>query len=503
VVIQLVILAGGSGTRLWPASRQGHPKQLLALKGTRTLLQETALRMREFSSATVAPNPVIVTSEEYRFVVADQLREVGVCSPQMVLEPVGRNTAPALTLASLLLETPSGDPFADDVVLLIMASDHVVTNVAAFHEAVAEGLTQAAAGLLVTFGIVPTRPETGYGYIRVGLQVPESATTRFLAAFTEKPDAVTAAEYLAGGQHLWNSGIFMMRRSVWLEALTRYRPDIASACSLALAGSRRENGFIHLDRTAFTACPSDSIDYAVMEKLASPIAPAVGERAPTDTDIRAVVVPLDCGWSDVGAWTTLRDVSDQDEYGNVIRGNVIVEDTRGSLIHADSSRLVTVLGADDLVVVDTPDALLVAGRDSTTDLRRLVSRVREHDERLAHLHRKEARPWGCFDSVDGGSRFRVKRIQVNPGAKLSLQLHRHRAEHWVVVHGTAEVRIGEQTFQLREDQSTYIPMGVPHRLANTSAEPLEIIEVQSGDYLGEDDIVRLEDCYGRVDEPDN
>ncbi|MGI5939434.1 MAG: mannose-1-phosphate guanylyltransferase/mannose-6-phosphate isomerase [Thermoleophilia bacterium] len=479
MIIQPVILAGGSGTRLWPASRQSHPKQLLALTGSHhSLLQETEMRLRGFAAAPIATQPVVVTNEEYRFVVADQLREIDDVNPRIVLEPVGRNTAPAVTLAALILAESNDDP-----ILLVMASDHLIADVPAFHAAVAEGAEQAEAGMMVTFGIVPDRPETGYGYIRVGESAPCAATARLLAGFTEKPDAAVATRYLTEGDYLWNSGIFMMKRSVWLEALNRYSPEIGVACRAAVAGRRDEGCFTHLDREAFGACVSDSIDYAVMEKL-----PA-GE---------AVVVPLAAGWSDVGAWEALRNVSMQDESGNVARGDVILEDTHNTLVHADS-RLVTVLGADDLVVVDTADALLVAARDRTHDLKKLVARVHDHNKRLTTYHRRVHRPWGRFDSIDSGERFQVKRIVVAPGASLSLQLHRHRAEHWVVVHGVAEVTRGDEVFRLGEDQSTYVPAGTPHRLANPGREPLEIIEVQVGDYLGEDDIVRLEDDYGRLE----
>ncbi len=481
MIIRPVILAGGSGTRLWPASRQRHPKQLLALTGPESLLQETATRLRGFPVGTVA-DPVVVTNEEYRFIVVDQLREVGVGAPQVVLEPVGRNTAPALTLAALLPTDPDGDP-----ILLTMPSDHLIGNISAFHTAVAEGAEQAQKGMVVTFGVVPDRPETGYGYIRVGQPAPAAPTARVLSGFEEKPDLETAESYLAGGDHLWNSGIFMMKRSVWLAALEHYRPAISAACRKAVDGAKIDGPFVRLGKAAFTACPSESIDYAVMEELGA---------SPTET--QAVVVPLDAGWSDVGSWQAIWAVSAKDASGNTTRGEVVLEDTRNTLVHA-YSRLVAVLGGEDLVVVETADAVLVAGSDKAADLKKLVARVQDSDPDLTLSHRRVHRPWGRFESIDSGERFQVKHIVVNPGASLSLQYHRRRAEHWVVVRGIAEVTVGNRVFRLTADESTYVPLGTPHRLANPGPEPLEIIEVQSGEYLGEDDIVRLEDNYGRID----
>lgn len=514
--IQVVILAGGSGTRLWPSSRRDRPKQLLALNSTHSLLQETALRLRGFTATPLAPEPVVIANREYHLAVSGQLREVGIEHARLVLEPVGRNTAPALTAACLAIAD------GDDPILLVMASDHVIQDAAAFQEAVAKGAAlaagtppaaaaphiggaplgasapQAETGALVLFGVVPDHPETGYGYIQVG--EPVAGGAHRLAGFKEKPDRATAETYLAAGSYLWNSGMFMVKRSVWLAAIRRHRPDIYAACRAALPEAGGAGDAIRLSEAAFRACPAESIDCAVVEELAGAGAGdgATGETAGAYAVTGgAVVIPLDCGWSDVGGWAALAQVSTPDAAGNVLRGQVVLEDSRNTLVHADS-RLVAVLGVDDLVIVDTDDALLVAAKDKTGDLKELVARVQEVDEKLTLRHRRQYWPWGHFDSIDTGERFQVKHIVVDPGAMLSLQLHHHRAEHWVVVHGVAEVTCGDRVFPLGEDESTYIPIGTPHRLANPGSEPLDIIEVQSGDYLGEDDIVRLEDNYGRL-----
>ena len=480
MTIKSVILSGGSGTRLWPASRESYPKQLLPLTGELSLLQETAVRLKGFAGAEVDPRPLVVTNEEYRFIIAEQLRQIGVRAPQIVLEPIGRNTAPALTLAALAA-LEEGDP-----VLLVMPADHVISDVTAFQQAIAEGARAAAGGALVTFGIVPDRPETGYGYIRAGAPVADTGKARGLAEFVEKPDRATAERYVASGAYFWNSGIFMMKASVWRQAITRFNPDMEAACARAFTARSTDADFIRLDAPAFEASPSDSIDYAVMERIAE--APELGQ---------GVVVPLSAGWSDVGAWDALWAVSDKDADGNAARGEVLFESSRNTLVHA-GSRLVAAIGCEDMIVVETPDAVMVAHKERTQDVKKVVARLKAEGRSLTQSHRKVYRPWGWYDSIDAGERFQVKRIVVNPGAKLSLQMHHHRAEHWIVVKGTAEVTNGDRTFLLGENESTYIPLGHTHRLANPGKLPLEIIEVQSGSYLGEDDIVRFEDNYGRT-----
>jgi mannose-1-phosphate guanylyltransferase / mannose-6-phosphate isomerase len=488
-LVQPVILAGGSGTRLWPASRQGHPKQLLALTGPQTMLQQTASRLHGFAAGHLAARPLVLTNDDYRFIVGDQLSQAGIFEPRIVLEPVGRNTAPALTVAALL----SRDDY--DPVLLVMPSDHLITDLGAFHRALAEGVEQAAAGTIVTFGVVPHNPETGYGYVRTGQAVPGAQSARDLEAFTEKPDLETARRYLSQGGYLWNSGMFMVTASIWMAAIDQCRPELAAACRAAVAGATSDGVFTRLDKAAFSACPSESIDYAVMEELGRQVV-RVGEQGER---LRGVVVPLDAGWSDLGAWDAVWTAAEKDGAGNAVRGDAVLEDTRGSLVQA-GSRLVATLGVEDLAIVETADVVLVARRDRTADLKKLVEKVQAHDEKVTLYHRRVYRPWGWFESVDEGPRFQVKRLMVAPGARMSLQYHLHRAEHWVVVRGVAEVTCDGRVFDLGENASTYVPQGSAHRLANPGTEPLEIIEVQSGDYLGEDDIVRLEDSYGRVED---
>lgn len=477
MTIQAVILSGGSGTRLWPASREHYPKQLLPLVSQHSLLQETALRLHDFKAQLVNPKMLVITNEDYRFIIAEQLRQIKQ-SAQIVLEPVGRNTAPALTLASLAARKDGADPC-----LLVMPADHVIANTAAFHTALTEGVKHAEQGAMITFGIVPDRAETGYGYLRTGA-VKEQA--RELLEFVEKPDIATAQQYVASGAYLWNSGLFMFKASSWLSAMARLQPEMLRCCEAAMQSAKNDIDFIRVDAQAFAACPSDSIDYAIMEKLAEH--PDLGQ---------GIVVPLDAQWSDVGAWDALWAVSNKDANGNAVRGEVMLEECTNTLVHADS-RLVAALGCDDMVIVETADALMVAHKNKTQDVKKIVARLKAEGRSLAQTHRKVYRPWGWYDSIDMGERFQVKRIVVNPGGRLSLQMHHHRAEHWIVVRGTARVTCGEQIILLSENESTFIPLGTQHRLENPGKMPLEIIEVQSGSYLGEDDIVRFEDTYGRV-----
>lgn len=478
--LQPVILSGGSGTRLWPLSREQYPKQLLALAGEHTMLQATALRLDGLAGEyTVADRPMVVCNEEYRFMTAEQLRAIGKPSDRIILEPVGRNTAPAMTLAALAAVSDGEDPL-----LLVMPADHVIGERDAFQQAVTVGARRAAQGAMVSFGIVPERAETGYGYIRCGAATGEGA--RAIAEFVEKPDQATAERYLASGDYLWNGGIFLVRANMWLQAIGRLQPEILSACERAMGECRRDMDFIRVGAEAFAACPSDSIDYAVMEHLPT--------RA--DVGIPAEVVPLAAGWSDLGAWDALWQIADKDGQGNAAQGDVLLEDVHGTLAIA-TDRMVACVGVRDLVVVETPDAVMVLDKSRTQDVKKIVARLKAELRPQAAAHRKIQRPWGYYDSIDHGDRFQVKRIVVNPGASLSLQMHHHRAEHWIVVTGTARVTRGDETFLLSENQSTYIPLGTTHRLENPGRVPLEMIEVQSGSYLGEDDIVRFEDSYGR------
>jgi len=522
-----VIMSGGAGTRLWPLSRELYPKQLLPLVSEATMLQETQLRLNGLENLSA---PLVVCNESHRFMVAEQLRQAQVPAGAILLEPVGRNTAPAVAVAALQAQKAGDDP-----VLLVLPADHVIVDCETFRNAVLHGAEYARSGKLVTFGIVPTKPETGYGYIRAAERLECSrhlssvtchlqktrdqgpmtndstaqaavtndqgpmtndptaqavvtndqgpmtndATGFTVAEFIEKPDLATAEAYLASGDYFWNSGMFMFRASRYLEELATFAPQMLACCREALEKAQRDLDFVRLDAAAFAACPKDSIDYAVMEKTAE-----------------AVVIPLDAGWSDVGSWSALWEVGTTDLDGNVVRGDVLTHDSRNCYLHA-TGRMVAAVGLEDHVVVETADAVLVARRDRAQEVKAIVDRLKEQGRGEALLHRKVNRPWGAYECIDASERFQVKRITVNPGASLSLQMHHHRAEHWIVVKGTARITRGDEVLVLSENQSTYIPLGVPHRLENPGLLPLELIEVQSGSYLGEDDIVRFEDRYGR------
>ncbi len=461
-----VILSGGSGTRLWPLSREAYPKQFLPLSGTHSMLQSTWLRV----AGVAALPPIVVANESHRFVAAEQLQQVGTTPSAILLEPIGRNTAPAIAAAALEARRNGDDPL-----LLVLPSDHLIRDVEHFHQAITQAAAIAEQGKLVTFGIQPTAPETGYGYIKA--VAGEGA--RAIERFVEKPDLATAEGYVASGEYYWNSGMFLFRASRYLEELERLQPQMLAACRASWDKARRDSDFIRLDAEAFKASPSDSIDYAVMEKTND-----------------ASVVPLDAGWSDVGSWTALRDVSEQDADGNAHQGDVIAIDCHNTFAYGE--RLIAMVGLEDVIVVETDDAVLVGKSDRMQEVKDVVARLKVDGRSEATWHRKVYRPWGAYDSIDHGERFQVKRITVKPGGTLSLQMHHHRAEHWIVVSGTAEVTRGDEVLLLTENQSTYIPLGVTHRLRNPGKLPLELIEVQSGSYLGEDDIVRFEDTYGRA-----
>lgn len=475
-----VILSGGSGSRLWPLSREQYPKQLISFNGKGSLLQETVLRLDGLSADLAAP--MLVCNESHRFLVAEQLLEIDHKALAILLEPVGRNTAPALTIAAMHRLQEDGD-----AILLVMPADHVVRLTGPFHAAINEAVTLAESGVLVTFGIIPTHGETGFGYIRKGKPLEGQGNAAEIAEFVEKPDKQTAEGYVASGDFLWNSGMFVVKASVWLKQIENYQPAIADACRKALQDRVQDLDFCRLDHTAFEACPSESIDYAVMEKLST-----------NDGEAQGIVVPLDAGWSDLGAWPAIWEVCERDECGNMTRGDVLTHDTRNTLIHAEH-RLVASVGLDDLLVVETADAVLVANKSHAQDVKKIVEQLKLDGRSESLVHRRVYRPWGSYEGIDAGERFQVKRITVKPGAALSLQMHHHRAEHWIVVKGTARVTCGDETFLLSENQSTYIPIGEKHRLENPGTVALEIIEVQSGSYLGEDDIVRFEDQYGRSD----
>jgi mannose-1-phosphate guanylyltransferase len=497
-MITPVIMAGGSGTRLWPLSRTAFPKQFISLTSNLTMLQETAARIEGLSgdlSSKTAPQPLVICNEEHRFLVAEQMRQQKM-TPSILLEPVGRNTAPAIALAAIkALETDR------ESILLVLAADHVIEDVSAFHECVKTLLPSVKAGKFGTLGIVPTEAATGYGYIKP-LSGASSSTgmtnaitetvVKTVGEFVEKPTVDVAAKYVADG-YLWNSGMFLIRADRYLEELKNFRPDIFDACVAAMVDTQQDLDFVRVDEAAFAACPDESVDYAVMEPLA-----AKGE---------VVVAPLDAGWSDVGSWSALWEIADKDEQGNVIAGqsaeNFILQGSENCYVYGSSSndgagRLITTLGVENLVIIDTPDALLVANKDKVQDIKKIVAKIKESGRTQHHQHRQVYRPWGIYDSIDQGYRYQVKRITVKPGAKLSVQMHHHRAEHWIVVSGIAKVTNGDKTFLVAENESTYIPVGQVHALENPGVLPLEMIEVQSGSYLGEDDIVRFEDKYGRA-----
>ena len=463
-MITPVIMAGGSGTRLWPLSRAGHPKQFLALNSDKTMLQQTVERLSDLPTS----ESLVICNEEHRFFVAEQLREIDALG-KIILEPVGRNTAPAIALAALAHKET-------DPLLLVLSADHVIADRGAFTEAVMKAVPFAEAGKLVTFGIVPTKPHTGYGYIEAGTC---QAGAYKVASFKEKPNAYAARKYIDDGRYYWNSGMFLFKASNYLKELEAHSPNICVTCERAMANTSSDLDFIRIDSDAFSACPDDSIDYAIMEKTE-----------------HAVLVPLDAGWSDIGSWSSLWEITEKDHNGNASSGDVMLFDTHNSFVSTDD-KLVTLLGIDDVVVVSTKDATLVAHRDRVQEAKLIASRLKETGRPEWELHREVYRPWGRYDSVDQGDRYQVKRITVKPGAKLSVQMHHHRAEHWVVVSGTARITNGDKTFLLSENESTFIPIGVVHALENPGKVNLELIEVQSGSYLGEDDIVRFEDRYGR------
>jgi mannose-1-phosphate guanylyltransferase/mannose-6-phosphate isomerase len=477
-----VILCGGSGTRLWPLSRTGFPKQFLCLTGNESLFQQAAQRLAALGNDSIqVAAPVIVSGEDHRFLASEQLREVGIALGTALLEPMGRNTAPALTLAALAAVQNGQDP-----VLVVTPADQTITNPSAFTSAVQQAIAQAAQVNIVILGVTPDKPEAGYGYIRTdqGRSAPPCANVLNVVAFVEKPNLQTAQQYLSEGGYYWNAGMFVLKASVWLAAIEQFAPAILQATRTAWAARKSDGAFVRPGRAEFEAIPSESVDYAVMEHCP-------GSAFPIQ------MVPLDAGWSDLGAWDAVWQVQPKDAHGNAHVGDVLHTDSHNNLVHA-SNRLVALVGVSDLVVIETPDAVLVASKSHSQDVKHIVNQLTAQKREEQTQHRKVHRPWGWYDSIDEGGRFKVKRIQVKPKASLSLQKHHFRAEHWIVVTGTAEITNGDKVLTLTENQSTYIPLGEVHRLANPGTIPLEIIEVQSGSYLGEDDIVRFEDTYGRA-----
>jgi mannose-1-phosphate guanylyltransferase / mannose-6-phosphate isomerase len=469
-LIHPIILSGGTGSRLWPLSRSLFPKQLLALAGDHSLIQDTVLRAKGTDFAA----PLIVCNTEHRFLIAEQMRQAGIAPQGIVLEPVGRNTAPATTVAALILADKNPESL-----MLLMPADHIVRNRTAFLEAVERAAAAARQNYLVTFGISPDAPETGYGYIRRGAALQGLTDSFAVARFVEKPDAATAAGYLASGDYSWNSGMFLFKASVFLAELERLEPQMLAHCREALAKGGKDLDFFRLDNAAFAKAKAISIDYAVMERTE-----------------KACVVPVEMGWSDIGSWEALWATATRDSAGNATKGDILHHGTRNSYLRSEGP-LVAAVGMEDVVVVATQDAVLVSHKSASQDVKRIVEQLEKSGRELHTTHRKVYRPWGAYESIDNGGNFQVKHITVNPGAKLSLQMHHKRAEHWIVVSGIAQVTCGDRVFSLKENESTYIPLGFKHRLENTGSEPLHLIEVQSGSYLGEDDIVRFEDTYGR------
>lgn len=465
-----VIMAGGTGSRLWPMSRELYPKQFLRLHSENSMLQETVLRLDELE----VREPVVICNEEHRFLVAEQLRQINKLSNNIILEPIGRNTAPAIALAAL-----NAIKDGDDPVMLVLAADHVIHDVETFHAAVNKAIPFASANSLVTFGIVPTGPETGYGYIQRGTPIGSLDEGYKVACFVEKPDLATAESYIASGEYYWNSGMFMFRAKKYLEELEKFRPDIYEACKRSLCEVPDNMDFITVDKESFALCPDESVDYAVMEKTTN-----------------AMVVPLDAGWSDVGSWSALWEVNDKDANNNALTGDVFLHNTQNCYINTDE-KMVAAVGVENLVIVNTKDALLVIDKSQVQDVKKVVEYLK-HNKRSEYKHHRDIyRPWGKSDLVVAESRFNVNRVTVNPGGKLSTQMHHHRAEHWIILAGTAQVTIGDKTFLLTENQSTFIPIGSIHTLENPGKIPLEILEVRSGSYLGNDDVIRIKDHYGR------